>query len=641
MDIYAMLDRLQIWHKFLVLGLVALVMSAIPASLYLRESGKTLQAFETEAEGRAPVATILKTMQLTQQHRGLSALSLGGGADDKRAEKQREADASYEAMAAIVGKLRDPELSRLWDDASRDWQSLRSGVAGRSISVPQSYEAHTALVARLLKVEDRVTDYFGLNLDPDLDTYELIQTTYYQLPYLTEELGKLRAKGAGMLATHSAPPEARLAMSAISARVSDRLYQTGSQYRKAVTANPRLGAKTEGAMQEMSAQTQQATVLAIDHIIKPEALDYSGAEYVRILTAAIDSQYAFAAGATEILNTVLESKVAALKRERWMSMGALLLMLVLGGLAMRLIARSVTLPLQRAVAAAGQVAAGDLTADLRADGNSETARLLASLGEMNAKLRRIVQEVRTGVDAISGASADIASGNADLSARTESQASSLEETASAMEQITSTVQQNADNARQASELAGGAAGMAADGGAVVQRVVSTMSAISDSSHRIVDIIGTIDGIAFQTNILALNAAVEAARAGEQGRGFAVVASEVRTLAQRSAAAAREIKALIHESVEKVDAGNKLAGEAGAAMAQIVGSVQQVAAIVSEIVSASREQASGIGQVNDAVAELDQSTQQNAALVEQAAAAAESLDEQVQGLMRAICVFKLQ
>ena len=314
--------------------------------------------------------------------------------------------------------------------------------------------------------------------------------------------------------------------------------------------------------------------------------------------------------------------------------------LLLGGVFAWLLTRSITRPLRQAVHAAEQVAAGDLTVEIDSKATDETGALLRALGNMNTSLSKIVDEVRSGTQTISGASSEIAAGSFDLSSRTEQQAAALEETAASMEELTGTVRQNADNARQANQLAITASGVASQAGQAVDEVVATMGSINASSRKIVDIIAVIDGIAFQTNILALNAAVEAARAGEQGRGFAVVASEVRTLAQRSAAAAKEIKALITNSVANVDAGAELVDKAGSTMDDIVSSVARVTDIMAEIMAAGEEQGAGIEQINQAIAQMDQVTQQNAALVEEAAAAADSLQEQAQGLAHMVDTFRL-
>lgn len=302
--------------------------------------------------------------------------------------------------------------------------------------------------------------------------------------------------------------------------------------------------------------------------------------------------------------------------------------------------RSIARPLSAAVGVARRVASGDLTTHVEVKSQDETGQLLQALRDMNDSLVKTVGHVRTSTESIGVASREIAVGNADLSARTEAQASSLQQTASSMEELTETVRLNAENARQANQLVGSATEVAMNGGEVVKEVVETMGSIKDSSRKIVDIIGVIDGIAFQTNILALNAAVEAARAGEQGRGFAVVASEVRSLAQRSASAAKEIKALISDSVDKVDAGSKLVDRAGVTMNEIVTSVKHVAEIMSEISAASQEQSAGIEEVNRAITQMDDMTQRNAALVEEAAAAAESMKGQASQLAQAVSVFKM-
>jgi methyl-accepting chemotaxis protein len=314
--------------------------------------------------------------------------------------------------------------------------------------------------------------------------------------------------------------------------------------------------------------------------------------------------------------------------------------LALGAVLAWLLTRSITRPLREAVALANAVAQGDLSTRVDVRTNDEAGQLMAALKTMNANLNSLVTRVRSGADTIATAAVEVAAGNLDLSARTEQQAGAIEESAASMEELTSTVRQNADNALQGNQLASSASDIAVHGGEVVAKVVQTMGAINSSSHKIVDIIGVIDGIAFQTNILALNAAVEAARAGEQGRGFAVVAGEVRTLAQRSAAAAREIKTLIDDSVAQVEEGSRLVDEAGTTMKDVVASVRRVTDIMGEIASASNEQSAGINQIGEAIMQMDQVTQQNAALVEQAAAATASMQEQADGLAQAVSVFKL-
>ena len=340
------------------------------------------------------------------------------------------------------------------------------------------------------------------------------------------------------------------------------------------------------------------------------------------------------------VDTVWSQAQQTIANARWMVLVAIATAIVLAIALGVVITRAIARPIREAVGVAGTIARGDMTVAIQVNGTDEMAELLQALEAMRAGLVRVVSAVRDGSQSVATASAEIAQGNQDLSARTESQASALEETAASMEELSAQVKHNADNAKQANQLAGSASSVAARGGDVVGRVVHTMKEINDASRQIADIISVIDGIAFQTNILALNAAVEAARAGEQGRGFAVVASEVRSLAGRSADAAREIKRLIANSVERVEQGSLLVDDAGATMTEVVASIRRVSDLVGEISSASNEQSSGVAQVGEAITQMDQATQQNAALVEQMAAAAGSLKVQAGELVDTVAVFRL-
>ncbi len=377
-----------------------------------------------------------------------------------------------------------------------------------------------------------------------------------------------------------------------------------------------------------------------------KAGNWDGAEDV--LIKKINPSYRVGDVALKALNDASDSRAkgneanvaASLQNTLYFMAGVLAVAVLLGVAVGVMMINAISEPLSEATAIASRVAEGDLTGQIVAHSDNEIGTLLAALGKMKGNLAGIVAEVRASTDTISSASSQIAAGNMDLSQRTGDQAGSLEKTASSMEELTSTVRQNADNARQANQLAVSASEVAVRGGAVVAQVVDTMGSINESSRKIVDIIGVIDGIAFQTNILALNAAVEAARAGEQGRGFAVVASEVRNLAQRSAGAAKEIKELIGDSVGKVDSGARLVDQAGVTMKEIVTSIQRVTDIMGEITQASQEQTSGLDQINQAIGQMDAITQQNVALVEEAAAAAGSLQDQASVLSKVVGVFSL-
>jgi methyl-accepting chemotaxis protein len=400
------------------------------------------------------------------------------------------------------------------------------------------------------------------------------------------------------------------------------LYDKLTQHAKAYEA---LSPKILAFMRDNKAQDAMALVRTEGRTA------FEGASTT--LGAMMDLNHRGAQKASDEADQIYKTAIAV-------QVGSLAAMIMLGLAIAWFVSRNLVQAATEAVTQADLIANGDLTHTVTVDRHDEMGRLLASLGKMQENLRHIVSGVRQNAEGVATASAEISTGNHDLSTRTERQASTLEETAASMEELSSTVRQNADNARQANQLAMSASSVAVSGGDVVNQVVETMKGINESSRRISDIIGTIDGIAFQTNILALNAAVEAARAGEQGRGFAVVAGEVRSLAQRSAEAAKEIKSLISTSVERVEQGTTLVDRAGTTMQEVVASIRRVTDIMGEISAASSEQSAGVSQIGDAITQMDQVTQQNAALVEQSAAAAESLKGQARKMVEAVAVFKL-
>ncbi len=496
-------------------------------------------------------------------------------------------------------------------------------------------------IVLLLLTALTVTAIVRMQTASDL-TYRLIHTSIKNQRMVAEwakiiEINSVR----GVATFEMSDPVARAKMEQDLKAHAER----SSQLQEQIAASLRNPAVKEQFQVVRKVRTEYVTVRGRAFQLKADG-DFEGAKQmfdkdVTPITAAYLAEVKrFAemqiAAADGVADSIMESYTST--RTLLIELG--LLAIVVGVAFAWRISRSITHPIRAAVKVAETVAAGDLTSTIVVASRDETGQLMQALKTMNDSLVAIVGQVRSGTDTIATASSEIAAGNMDLSSRTEQQASSLEETASSMEELTSTVKQNTDNARQANKLAGDAADIASRGGAVVADVVTTMGDINASSKKIVDIISVIDGIAFQTNILALNAAVEAARAGEQGRGFAVVATEVRNLAQRSSAAAKEIKGLIDDSVQKVDAGTRLVDKAGRTMEEIVQSIGFVTSIMSEISNASEEQSAGIEQVNQAISEMDQVTQQNAALVEEASAAAEAMQEQASELAQVVSVFRL-
>ncbi|BEV14310.1 methyl-accepting chemotaxis protein [Herbaspirillum sp. DW155] len=640
-----LLANLRLWQKFALLGVLGLLLFGVPTALYYGSTERIIRFKQEEIAGVEPVRRLLRTVQLMQQHRGLSAVLLNGAADmaAARQAKAAEVDQALKSLGESVAQWgrEEPAAPGSLNTLAADWGKVRDAVAAKTISPPDSFAAHSAVIAALFELNERMLDHYHYTVDPDFDSTQLINAAFIAMPALTEDLGRARARGASLLLKKELKLEERLELVSMLERAQARLSSARKSFSKAVAVNAQLGNLLAERFQKADRMGNEVIELTREKVLLPEQMSFSPQDYFQQFTLAIDEQFKAIGAVTEALAGQLDAQNAALRRQQFSVLGAVLLLAVLAAWLGVLITRSVTGPVLASVDLAGRVANYDLTARAAVLGRDESAQLLGSLNAMTTSLAGIVAQVRSSVELMQHASGEIALGNADLSRRTESQASNLEETASAMEQLTSTVQNNAENARQADQLAGSASRLAEQGGVVVDSVVATMAQIRESSRRIVDIIGVIDGIAFQTNILALNAAVEAARAGEQGRGFAVVASEVRSLAQRSAAAAKEIKELISDSVEKVDTGGKLVDQAGATMGEIVGSVRQVAGIMSDITQASQEQSNGITQISDAIAQMESITQQNAALVEEAAAASESLQQQAEVLREAVAVFRIE
>ncbi|MGE5526611.1 MAG: methyl-accepting chemotaxis protein [Rhodospirillaceae bacterium] len=633
----------SISRKLMALGALGIVLVAVPTAFYLGTAIHQIRLAQLERNGVAPVRAILAVIQATQDHRGMSAGHIVGNTmmSGEREKKQAAADEARARMDALVKRdVDNAAIAEMWEASGAVWKKIAAGAASKSLSVEDSYAQHTALIAQYAAMLDRIADHFRISMDAEPEGYFLVSTSVGYVPKLTETLGQLRAKGLVLLTQRLATGDDSFNFTKMLGLGHMHYESVSRTLDKAMAATPELKQRLEGPAQEALKQAKSAIQIADRHIAQTDNLTYAVESYVSALTAAMQAQHALNDVALAQMDELLQRRV----RAEWGKLG-----IVLGGIGAIIalaaalglaIGRSVTRPLKEAVSLAEKVAAGDLTSNIQVNSSDEVGQLLHALRSMNDSLRNIAGEVRSGTESITAASKQLSAGNSDLSQRTEEQASSLEQTASSMEQLTSTVKQNADNAMQANQLAAGASDVAVQGGKVVGKVVETMSSINDSSRKIVDIIGVIDGIAFQTNILALNAAVEAARAGEQGRGFAVVAGEVRSLAQRSAAAAKEIKDLITDSVSKVEAGSALVDQAGKTMDAVVSSVQRVTDIIAEIAAASREQTEGIEQVNQAIAQMDEVTQQNAALVEEAAAAAESMEEQAQRLADAVAVFKV-
>ena len=637
--------QLLLARKFILLGLLALVMTALPTGLYFRSTAPVIANAELQNSGIAPLLALQDVVRLTQQHRGLSAGMLAGNAklEVRRPETR---DALTKAIAALDERLlasAAPYLVSQWAERKQHWLALEQAVAQRQLKPAESTVRHTALVAELLALNSNVMDDYGLSHDTTADGYALIVAAFVNAPAVAERMGQLRAQGTGLLVTGNLLPENRATLAAVKDRTQELLGDMTGNLDKATAANAVFKANLGDKAQSLKDEIAKSLAMVDQDLIQAAELKLAPDIYFQALTDAINAVYAFNTVALKDLSALLDQRANHLRHTQWAMFASLMLLLAVAATLAGLFARGILRQLggepDYARAVVQRIASGNLSQPVQLAAG-DTTSLLAAMALMQTWLADVVGEVRRNADSLATASVQIAQGNLDLSGRTEEQASGLQATAAAMDQLNATVSQNADNAQQAKQLALGAASVAQRGGQSVGEVVETMKGINTSSRKIGEIIGVIDGIAFQTNILALNAAVEAARAGEQGRGFAVVATEVRNLAGRSADAAREIKGLINASVERVEQGTAQVDRAGATMTEVVAAVQRMTDIMAEISAASVEQSAGVAQVGSSVSQMDRTTQQNAALVEESAAATESMRDQAQQLVKAVSVFRL-
>jgi methyl-accepting chemotaxis protein len=638
-----MFDKFDLVTRLRTLAVLILVLVAGAIGVALQGLWAVNTVAKAEIEGLEPAAALLKLLDRSAEHRGLSAGFLGGNPDfvARREAKQREVDAALAAVEAALERYPQPTIVAARQAVRDAWRTLAPAVAQRQLAGPQSFAQHNRLVQQQLQLLDEVVSVSTLALDPQAESYYLIMATLQAMPEAAELTGQLRGFGAGMLSKPEFNPADRTFISRTLDQLNQRAGRVETLLDRASTADAAIG--------EAMAPVRARSLAALDEarrVIQAQLLDAAapampGSAYFDQITRSVEAQHALADTSFALLNDILQARQASAWQTAAVTAGLGLLALCATAAVLLSMVSAVRQKSVAAMAAAQAMAEGDFGARPGVRGNDEFALIVRSLDSARVSMAEALMEVRRGVETISTASTEIAQGSADLSRRAELQASSLQETAASMEEIAGTVRLSAESARQASELAGNARSAATAGGEVMGEMTRTMQSIADSSSRIGTITSVIDALAFQTNILALNAAVEAARAGEHGRGFAVVAAEVRQLAHRSAEAAREIKQMIAASTERVGAGGALATTAGERIGGIVTQVQHMAVLVGEIASATLEQTQGIGQVNVAVSQMDQGTQQNSALAEQSAAAAESLRTQAQRLAETVARFRLE
>ena len=643
----ALMARLRLGNKFLLAGIPTLLLLVALGLAAARSLDQRVEAIESKRAAVALMADLVEWNKVLIESRRVAITGTPGDPAALEAFK-RQAENVNRTLAAIDKHV---EASTAHFDMRKETAGLKTGwseLQAKIAALPadaefaqKAFAAHAPEYGRLYAFMRDLGNRSGLAQDPDADVFYLGYPLANNTPSTAGIAVRIAAYATLNVSRGEVSTKDKVFYEVTDARLNDTFGSVETLLAQSMQANPVVQAALASRFDALKSSSKDLLSFVRKNFTGVDRITVTQQDVLAASAPTIDAAWALVEGNRSVLDQLLAERGSAAAAKRNLLVTALLLGVAVSAYLYVGIYLSMAGSLRQASLAAQAIAAGELGTVQPARSRDEFADLVGDLRRADAALARVIAGVKQSSESIATASSEIATGTQDLSARTEQTASSLQQTASSMEQLTGTLAHSSTSAEQARALSESAAGVAQRGGAVVAEVVQTMGAINDSSRRIADIIGTIDGIAFQTNILALNAAVEAARAGEQGRGFAVVASAVRSLAQRSAAAAREIKGLIGSSVEKVDAGARLVGSAGSTMNEIVESVRRVNEVIGEISTAAGEQSQGIGEVNTAVGQLDQMTQQNAALVEQSAAAAESLREQARRLAEVVGSFRIR
>lgn len=633
-----LMRKLSLLPKFAIVCVLFIAPAILVTGLLVKELNKSIAFAEREQIGVQTSMQVQEILRLAQHHRAQRHLALAGNAAALSEAAKIQDDISKKIVALEAPKNGTEKLgvTPAVLELKKSWENLVKKIP--STKGKESYADHSKLVDQIIALNTQVADRSNLTLDPQVEINYLIALYNKSFPELANQIADIAARGAPYIDTALLEPNEDVLINATVLLSTRDIGRIPAQLEATYRENPSFKASLD----------PQKTVLSLNQEFlertKNEILSSvnqtSGTEYLKAGLKSVDAWYGFGNAAAGLINNALKTRMERETLQRNLALGAILLCVVVAAYLLAGFYFSFSFEINRLHEAVARVASGDLVTRTNSSGRDEIANLLNAFDGMREILASLVYEIRQGTESIDTASREISLGNADLSSRTEQQANSLQDTASFMRELTETVIQNTRSTNQGNQNAITASSIAKNSGETVNEMITMMEAIQGSSRKISDIIGVIDSIAFQTNILALNAAVEAARAGEQGRGFAVVASEVRNLAQRSAGAAKEIKALISTSVEQVNAGNKQVLAAGNTMEQVLQSIDAVSSNMHAISSATVEQQEDIEHVNQAILRLDEITQQNSALVEEAAAAADSMHQQAVKLGHAVAAFKI-